>query len=109
MNRNVDPGTGNLELETGVAVRRFFNDALLSAGALLIVLAALMVIDSRVRDHVTGAISGSSPQAVAQAGGYVQHVAAVVVTAARDQSIDHAPMLIFVVAATVLVLFMLRL
>ena len=91
-------------------MRRMFNDALVSAGALLIVLVALMAVDGRVRSQVTNAVSGvSSPQAVAGTGGKVRYVAGVVVSAAREQSIDHAPMVIFVVAATVLVTFMLKL
>jgi hypothetical protein len=91
-------------------VRRWFNDALVSAGALLIVLVALMAVDGRVRTQVTAAVSGaSSPHAVAAAGGRARYLAGVVASAARDQSIDHAPMVIFVVAATVLVTFMLRL
>jgi hypothetical protein len=87
-----------------------FNDALVSAGALLIVLVALMAVDGRVRSQVLNAVSGvSSPQAVAGTGGKVRYVAGVVASAAREQSIEHAPMVIFVVAATVLVTFMLRL
>jgi len=91
-------------------VRRTLRDALVSAGALLVVLVALMTIDPRVRDHVGLAVSGaSSPEAIADAGGQIHYVAGVVLSAARDQSIEHAPMVIFVLAATVLVLFMLRL
>jgi hypothetical protein len=94
----------------GYAVRRRFNDALVSAGALLIVMVALMAVDGRVRTQITSAFSGvSSPQAVTDSGGKVRYVAGVVVSAAREQSIEHAPMVIFVVAATVLVTFMLRL
>jgi hypothetical protein len=94
----------------GCAVRRRFNDALVSAGALLIVLVALMAVDGRVRNQVTSAVTGvSSPHAVAASGGKVRYVAGVVVSAAREQSIEHAPMVIFVVAASVLVTFMLRL
>ena len=91
-------------------MRRFYKDALVSAGALLIVLGALMAVDGRVREQVSNVLSGAtSTQAVASAGGELQHVAGILFSAARDQSIDHAPMVIFVVAATVLVLFMLRL
>jgi hypothetical protein len=86
------------------------KDVLLSAGALLLVLFALMLVDGRVREHVGRAVAGSaSPQAVAAAGGQLQYVAGVILTTARDQSIEHAPMVMFVVAAAVLVAFMLRL
>lgn len=91
-------------------MRRVFKDALVSAGALLIVLTALMAIDGRVRAQVGAAVSGAaSPEAVAGAGGKALYLAGVVTSAARDQSINHAPMVIFVVAATVLVTFTLRL
>ena len=86
-----------------------FKDALVTAGALLLVLFALMFVDGRVREQVGNAVSGASPHAIADAGGQVRLVAAAVATAARDQSIEHAPMVMFVVAAGVLVLFMLRL
>jgi hypothetical protein len=104
--RDRQQGTGT----RGYAVRRVFNDALVSAGALLIVVIALMAVDTRVRAQVTSAMSGaSSPQSVAGAGGKVRYLATVVVSAAREQSIEHAPMVIFVVAASILVMFMLRL
>jgi hypothetical protein len=91
-------------------VRQLFKDALVSAGALVIVVIALTAIDGRVRAQVGAAVSGAaSPQAVAGAGGKVRYLAGVVTSAAREQSINHAPMVIFVVAATVLVTFTLRL
>jgi len=112
-NSEVEPGTGNVERgneQRGQAVRRVFNDALVSAGALLIVLAALMAVDGRVRAQVSAAVSGvSTPDAVAGAPGKLRYVAGVVVSAARDQSIDNAPIVIFVVTATVLVTCALRL
>ena len=91
-------------------MRQLFKDALVSAGALLIVVIALTAIDGRVRAQVGAAVSGAaSPQAVASAGGKVRYLAGVITSAAREQSINHAPMVIFVVAATVLVTFTLRL
>jgi hypothetical protein len=42
------------------------------------------------------------------AGTHVRDLATVVFEAARNQSIAHAPLVIFVVAATLLTLFMLR-
>jgi hypothetical protein len=91
-------------------MRRMFRNAGVSAGALLVVVATLVVVDARVRDRVAAGVSGAaSPRAIADAGGQASYVAGVLLSAARDQSIDHAPMVIFVVAATVLVVFMLRL
>ena len=91
-------------------MRRLYKDALISAGALLIVLIALMAIDGRVRQQVMMAVSGAaSPGAVVEAGGQAQYLGGVLLSAAREQSIDHAPIVIFVGAASVLVVFMLRL
>ena len=47
-------------------------------------------------------------QEIASAGQQAHHFTTVIATAAREQSLAHAPMLIFALAATVLVLFMLR-
>jgi hypothetical protein len=45
---------------------------------------------------------------LAAAGQQAQTLTAVIAEVARDQSLTHAPLLIFALAATVLVLFMLR-
>ena len=86
-----------------------FKDALISSAALLILLIALVAIDHRVRERVEAAVQGDLSSEVRSATSMASEVASVVVIAARDQSIDHAPMVVFVFAATVLVLGMLRL
>jgi ABC-type xylose transport system permease subunit len=91
-------------------VRRVFGDALISAAALVVLLVGLVAIDDRVRERVlsvirTGEVSSSVGSVTSLAG----DVAGVLVMAARDQSLDHAPLAVFVVAATALVLAMLRL
>jgi hypothetical protein len=93
-----------------VHVRRVFGDALISAAALVVLLVGLVAIDDRVRERVlsvirTGEVSSSVSSVTSLAG----DVAGVLVMAARDQSLDHAPLAVFVVAATALVLAMLRL
>jgi hypothetical protein len=45
---------------------------------------------------------------VANAEATVRNLASVVFAAVRDQSIEHAPLVIFVLLATVLFMFMLR-
>ena len=86
-----------------------FKDALISSAALLILLIALVAIDHRVRERVEAAVQGDLSSEVRSATSMAGEVASVVMIAARDQSIDHAPMVVFVFAATVLVLGMLRL
>ena len=89
-------------------MRRPFGDALLSIGALAILLFALVSVDERVREQVSLRLSARPSVELAAAGAQVRDLTSVVFQAARDQSIEHAPLLIFALAATVLVLFMLR-
>jgi hypothetical protein len=86
-------------------MRRLFNDAMISAGALLVLLIALVSIDDRVRDHIAGSMRGAS---IAGTGAQLGNLGSIMLEAAFDQSVAHAPLTIFAVAAVVLVLFMLR-
>lgn len=91
-------------------MRRVFGDALISGAALVVLLMGLMVIDVTVRERVlsvvqNGEISSSLSSMVSTAGSVV----GVLLIAAREQGLDHAPLAVFVVAATALVLAMLRL
>jgi len=90
-------------------VRRTLIDLLLSACAMTVLFTTLVAFDARVREEVTLALRGApqSAEIVAartQARGFVSVVAAV----ARDQSQQHAPLMIFLGAATVLTIFMVR-
>jgi uncharacterized membrane protein len=88
---------------------RVMSDALISMGALVLLLASLVSIDERVREHVTNMLTTPPVSAeIVGAGVRVEQVSALVLKAARDQSVEHAPMVIFAVVATVLVLIMLR-
>jgi hypothetical protein len=89
-------------------MRRAFNDALISMGALVLLFLALVAFDDRVREQVSLRFSGSASSQLVSAGTQVRDFATVILDAARDQSIEHAPLMIFALAATVLVLFMLR-
>jgi len=87
--------------------RRAFGEALTSAGVLILLLAILVMIDDRVKEQVS--LRWSAPTAqISTAGESVRDITAVVFEAARDQSLEHAPLLIFGLTATVLVMFMLR-
>jgi len=92
-----------------VHVRRAVNDALISIVALTLLLVVLASVNERVRDEVSLRLNGARAQTeLAGAAASVQHLAGVVVDAARDQTIEHAALAIFVVAAGVLTIFMLR-
>ena len=79
---------------------------MLSGVVVIAVLIILMSIDVRVREQVWTVLGTTS--SVQAAGGRIGEVGAVLFEAARTQSIDHGPMMIFIAAATVLVLFMAR-
>ena len=89
-------------------LRRACSDAFASAGVLAFVLAVLISIDVRVREQLRATFPAASPSELAGIGTQLREVTSVVYDAARTQSIEHAPMLIFVVAGTVLLLCMLR-
>lgn len=90
-------------------MRRVVSDTLISIGAVLVLLVAIVSIDDRARERVQGMLtSPPSSSEIAGVGAQIENVSTLMYKAARDQSVDHAPMVIFAVAAVVLVLFMLR-
>jgi len=92
-----------------VHIRRPFGDAMISIGALALLLVALVAVDERVRQQVSLRLVGGTAQAELRgAGVHVRNLAGVIVDAARYQSIEHAPMVLFVLAASVLFVLMLR-
>ena len=88
--------------------RRTFGDALISTGAVVLLLLTLVAIDDRVREQLSLRFRTTPTADLVNAGTRVQDLATVVFSAVRDQSIAHAPLVIFVVAATLLTVFMLR-
>ena len=90
-------------------MRRAFGEGLMSAGALGAILLTLIAIDERVREQVW--LRWASPPSgtdLSQASASLRDLSGVVFEALRDQSIEHAPLLIFGLVGTVLLLFMLR-
>jgi hypothetical protein len=88
--------------------RRAFGEALMSVGTVAVVLLVLVSVDDNVRTELSQRYLSNPTQEIASAGQHAHHLTTVIATAAREQSLAHAPMLIFALAATVLVLFMLR-
>jgi len=89
------------------AMRRTWSEVVLTVGTLTVLVMVLVAIDPGVRDQVSLRMSAPSVS-IAAAGHHARDLASVIADAARRQSLDHAPMLIFGLVATVLVLFMLR-
>jgi len=94
---------------TTIGRRRTVNEALVSLGALALVLTALVAFDKNVHDQFMLRFgNGGAASEAARASGQLRDIGWVLATAVRHQSIEHAPVTIFVVAAVVLTLFMLR-
>ena len=89
-------------------MRRSVRDALLSAGALGGLLLVLVAIDDRVREQVTQRFVAHPTVTLSTLGTQARELLAIAVDAARAQSIAHAPLMIFVLAASVLFALMLR-
>lgn len=89
-------------------MRRGVREALMSAGAVVVLLLILIGADARVRDQVAQRVAARPSVELAGAGRQLRDYATVITEAARYQSLGHAPLLIFTLAAAVLVLFMLR-
>lgn len=80
----------------------------MSAGTVAILLLTLIAFDDRVRDQLSRRVLAHPSVEMAGVVRQTRDFTAVIVSAARDQSLGHAPLLIFTLAAAVLVLFMLR-
>jgi hypothetical protein len=86
-------------------MRRVFNDAVISIGALTVLFAILLAVDERVREYAVGLVRRTD---ISTAGGRMVDLGGTLLLAARDQSMEHAPLTIFAIAACVLVAFMFR-
>ena len=78
--------------------------------ALVILLAALMALDPRVRGHVQDVLRKDTLAAdVARVNAEAHSAVTVMKYSAREHGLDHAALAVFVIAATGLVVAMLRL
>ena len=80
----------------------------MSAGTVAILLLVLIAFDDGVRDFISRRVVAHPSVELASVSRQVRDLTIVIAGAARDQSLGHAPLLIFALAAAVLVLFMLR-
>jgi hypothetical protein len=81
----------------------------MTAGGALALVLALVMLDDRVRDQINTVFDARHPAAsLSGVGSRVSEILSIVAMAMREQSLEHAPLVIFAVAATVLVVFMLR-
>lgn len=83
------------------------REGAVSAAALGGVLFALVAVDSRVRDQLVDFVGGG-PGGAAPWGARAAELGSAVWSAARYQSLENAPLLVFATVGTVLTVFMLR-
>ena len=85
------------------------REGALSAAIFGGVMFALVSVDPRVREHVSDMMSGSSNVTnVAPLGARLGELGSVLWSAARHQSMDNAPLVIFATVGIVLTIFMVR-
>jgi hypothetical protein len=89
-------------------MRRAIHPTLISGAAMAIAVAALVMFDERVRRSFGDLVSGSPPAEFAQAGSQAYRLGSTMMDAVVELSVANAPLLVFVVIATTLMLFMVR-
>ena len=82
-----------------------FRDAFFSAAVFGVILFALISVDPRVEAQVTDLVRGASAMSLSSRLG---DLGSTLWSAARDHSIDQAPLLVFATVGTVLTLFMFK-
>jgi hypothetical protein len=94
--------------ESPPVMRRAFTETLMSAGAVMLLLIALVCIDDRLREQVTQRVMSHPTAELATQGKLAGDLTSEVVLAARGQAAAHKPFVLFALVAGVLVVFMLR-
>ena len=91
-------------------MRRAIEDALISLAGVTVLVATLVALDPRVRDGAQQLVKhGALSADVSRMNAEVHSMASVVMVSAREQSLDHRTLVVFVLVATGLVVAMLRL
>jgi hypothetical protein len=94
-----------------LVTKRAIGDALISVGALCALIILLVSFNAPLREEIARRVGAGQPSVHVQAANAqatVRNIASILFVAARDQSIEHAPLVLFVLAAIVLFMFMLR-
>jgi hypothetical protein len=89
-----------------MSVRLGIREGTISAAVFAVVLTTLVSFDPRVHEHIADLFSSSG--GVAPLGDRVGDLVSALWVAARYQSLENAPLLVFTTIGAVLTLFMLR-
>ena len=93
----------------GSTIRRArARDVIGSLIGFLAVFGTLILVDPRVWYQMRSLISSGAPDEIRDVGKQLETLGDALLLAVRDQSIDHAPLLLFSAVAIVLVVFMVR-
>lgn len=93
----------------GSTIRRSrTRDLIGSVVGFLAVFGTIVLVDPRVWHQMRTVASSGAPNEVRDVGKQLEALGNALLTAVRDQSIDHAPLLVFSAVAIVLVVFMVR-
>lgn len=82
------------------------QQALASSAVFILVLIALVSVDDRVRERFNELVTGG--ESVGSWGERASYLGDAVLTAAKHQSIENAPLVVFATVGAVLFLFMVR-
>lgn len=94
--------------ESPPLMRRPITETLLSAGAVVLLLIAVVCIDDRLREQVTQRVMSRPTAELAEQSKRAGDLTSGVLGAARAQAAAHKPFVLFALVAGVLVVFMLR-
>jgi len=95
------------EMARGI-IRPGFGELLGSLVCLVVLFVTLLAVDNRVREHFELLVSRASSAPVATFSERAGALSDALVQAARDRSIDQAPLLVFGAVGAALLVFMLR-
>jgi hypothetical protein len=88
-----------------MTARLGIREGAISAGVFSAILFALISIDPRVRAEAENLVRSTS---VSSMSGRASDLGGALMSAARDKSLDNAPLLVFATVGTLLTVFMLR-
>ena len=84
------------------------REGAVSAAVFTTILFALVSVDPRVRDHVSDLLGGGGSGGIAPLGARVKELGDALWSAARYQSLENAPLLVFATVGVVLTMFMVK-
>ena len=89
-------------------LRRVLIDSFLTLGSVGLLLTVLVAFDGQVRDEVSAMMNGRATSGVTATTGSARKFVSVVTSAVKQQSDEHRPLMIMLMAGTALALVMFR-